>query len=297
MIASSDRLQFHYFFRDTTHSIDAILRNECEKEILSIFEEISKTLDLDIQLETMPPLEGGFIETWKFLGKNSGQISLIISIATMILSRFPAENKKLTDLQIENLRLDNDIKRKELEKLNLDFIQDEKDIDEKKLKDSLELVKKNYKVSWSKSNLYKKLDKYPKVESIEIQRAKDESPIGKPRKVPKNKFSEFILLSDDLPPKELDKAVIDIIAPAVKKGNFRWKGFYKKEIINFVMDDVNFKNHVMQGNEVFSNYYSIEVEMKQDQRIDSDGSVKTTKTTVKKVFATIENGKREEFNV
>ncbi len=39
----------------------------------------------------------------------------------VIISRFPVENKELTQLQIENLKLDNEIKRKELEKLNLDF--------------------------------------------------------------------------------------------------------------------------------------------------------------------------------
>ena len=33
LIEKSNSLQFHYYFRDDSHSIDSILRNECEKEI------------------------------------------------------------------------------------------------------------------------------------------------------------------------------------------------------------------------------------------------------------------------
>lgn len=111
VIEKSDRLEFHYFFKNESHTIDSILRNECEKEILYIYKEIASTLGLQLNLETLPSEEGGFKETWKFLGKNSAQITLIISIAAIIISRFPVENKELTKLQIENLKLDNEIKK------------------------------------------------------------------------------------------------------------------------------------------------------------------------------------------
>ena len=103
----SNRLQLHYFFTDKSHSIDAILRNDCEKEILNVIKDISETLSLSVQIETLPAEEGGFKESWKILGKNSVQITLIVSIAAIVMSRFPAENEELTELQLENLRLDN----------------------------------------------------------------------------------------------------------------------------------------------------------------------------------------------
>lgn len=155
LIERSNRLQFHYYFKDDSHTIDSITRNECEKEIILIYTEIARTLGLDLNLESLPSEEGGFKETWKFLGKNSVQITLIVSVAAIIISRFPVENRELTKLQIENLQLDNEIKRKELEKLNLDFIQED-ELDQQKIVDSVELVNKNYKISWRKSNLYKK---------------------------------------------------------------------------------------------------------------------------------------------
>jgi hypothetical protein len=295
MVESSNSLQLHYFFKDESHTIDSILRNECEKELLYLFKEISETLGISVHLETEPAEEGGFKETWKFLGKNSIQITLIISIAATVLSRFPVENKELTQLQIENLKLDNEIKRKELEKLSLDSLQDDKDLTDDKLKDSINLIVKNYKISWRKSNLFKKLNGYPKVDSIEIQRFKDKLPVGPPRKISRNRFQEFILKSDDLPNLESEKVIIDVISPAIKSGNFRWKGFYNNEIINFEMNHNQFKTHVLRGNVHFSNTFSIKVDMTQVRKIDHDGNIKATNTIVNRVIATIENGIEKEF--
>ncbi|MEQ8475272.1 hypothetical protein [Fulvivirga sp.] len=296
MIESSNKLQFHYLFKDDSHSIDASLRNECEKELLHLFKDVAESLRLDIRLETLPSQEGGFKDVWKFLGKNSVQITLIISITTIVLSRFPAENEELTKLQIENLKLDNELKRKELDKLNLEFLQEDKDLDDDKLKDSVELVNTNYKISWRKSNLYKKLQNYRKVEAIEIQRFNNEIPINPPRHIPRKGFHNFILKSDDLPDLIITKAEIDVISPTIKPGKFRWKGFYNTEIITFEMNDFAFKNQVLHGDIHFSNTFSIEVEMTQKRKIDQDGSVKVTNTYVNRVIATIEYGKRTEFN-
>ena len=292
IIEKSDSLQFHYYFKDESHSINSILRNECEKEILYIFKEVSDTLGLELILETLPTEEGGFKEIWKFIGKNSGQITLMVSISALILSRFPAENKELTKLQIENLKLDNELKRKELEKLNLDFIQDSDQIEQKTLIDSIELLKKNYKISWRKSNLYKKLEKYNKIDSVEVVRFRHDKPVGKPRNVPRKKFTKFILTSDELPVLNVENVIIDVISPALKSGNFRWKGFYNREIINFLMDDNDFKSKVLNGEVHFSNKFSIEVVMTQNRKIDQDGNIKVTNSIVNKVISSIEDGNR-----
>lgn len=295
IIERSNNLELHYFFKNNSHSIDSILRNECEKEILFIFKEVSDTLGLQLNLETLPVEEGGFKETWSFIGKNSVQITLIVSVAAIIISRFPVENKELNELQIENLKLDNEIKRKELEKLNLDFLQDDKELNQQTLIDSVELVNKNYKISWRKSNLYKKLNNYQKIDSIEVLRHQDEKPIGNPRKIPRKEFSKFILRTDELPKLELENAFIDVISPAIKRGKFRWKGFYNNEIINFLMDDLEFKSQVLKGDIHFSNKFSIEVEMTQDRKINHDGNIITTNSIVHKVIASVEDGKRIEY--
>ena len=295
IVEISNGIQFHYYFKDESHSINSLLRNECEKEILHIFKEISETLNLELEIETLPPEEGGFKEKWILLGKNAAQISLIVSVAAIIISRFPVENEELTNLQIENLKLDNEIKRKELEKLNLDFIQDEDKISVETVKDSVELSNKNYKISWRKSNLYKKLNNYNKLDSIDILRLRDDKPVGSPRAVLKSEFSNFILKTDELPNLEVKNAKIDVISPAIKRGKFKWKGFYKNSIINFLMEDYDFTFKVLNGNILFSNKYSIEVDMLQERKINNDGNVIVTNTIVKKVNASIEGEKRIEY--
>lgn len=295
MVEGSNGLQLHYFFNDETHTIDSFLRNECEKELLFLFKEIAETLELPLKLETEPTEEGGFKEIWKFLGKYPNQITLIVSVAAMVLSRFPVENKELTKLQIENLRLDNEIKRKELKKLNLENLNEDDELSDDLVKDSINLVNKNYKISWRKSNLFRKLNNYQKVDSIEIQRLKDKSSVGPPRQVLKSNFEKFILKSDDLPNLELEGATIDVISPAIKSGNFRWKGFYNNDIITFEMNDSQFRNHVLRGNVHFSNTFSIKVNMTQIRKIDQDGNVKATNTMINRVIATIDSGIEREF--
>ena len=294
-VEKSNKLSLHYYFKDESHSIDSLLRNECEKEILFMLKDISETLNLKLKLETLPPENGGFVETWKFIGENSPQITLLVSIATIIISRFPVQNKELTKLQIENLKLDNELKKKELEKLNLEFLQDENDISKELIKDTVNLVNKNYKVSWRKSNFYKKLNSYPKIDSIELMRYDDNSPVKTPRKINKSEFSSFILNSDELPSTEQERAIIDVISPSLKPGKFTWKGFYNKEIINFSMDDFGFKEKVLNGKIHFSNRYSIEVQMTQERKINKDGNIVVTDSIVHKVLASIEGDKRIEY--
>jgi hypothetical protein len=255
------------------------------------------TLGLSIRIETEPSAEGGFIETWKFLGENSVQITLIVSIAAVIITRFPVKNEELDELQIENLKLDNEIKRLELEKLNLEFLKNDDDLDENKLIDSIELVVRNYKTSWRKSNLFRKINGYSKIDSIEIQRLRDKDPVGPPRKIPRSEFRKYILKSDSLPQLSVENAIIDVIAPAIKSGKFKWKGFYNKEIITFEMNHHKFKTHVLRGDVHFSNTFSIEVDMIQDRKIDQDGNVIVINSKVDRVIATIENGERKEFEI
>ena len=295
LVEKSNSLQFHYFFNDESHSFKSILRNECEKEILYVFLDIAETLGLQLELETLPTEEGGFKEFWKFLGKNSSQITILVSIAAIIISRFPVENEELNKLQIENLKLDNELKRKELDKLKLDTLEENSEISQKVIVDCVELVNRNYKVSWRKSNFYKKINSYLKIDSIEILRFDDKLPVGLPRNISKREFSNFILNSDNLPQLDLDSATIDVISPAIKRGKFKWKGFYNNEIINFTMNDSEFLSKVLKGDIHFSNRYSIEVEMTQERKINQDGNVAITNTVVHRVIASIESENRIEF--
>lgn len=294
LIEISNGLQFHYYFNDDSHSINSIFRNECEKEILLIVKEISETLGLQLEILTFPTEEGGFKEKWKLLGKNAPQITLIVAIALGVLSRFPVVNEELNALQIENLQLDNELKRIELDKLKLEDLKEDSILTHKTVSDSINTVNKNYKISWRRSNLYKKLDGYPKVSHIDVSRLQDNEQVGSVRTVQKNEFSKFILRTDELPSLKLERATIDVAAPAIKR-KFRWKGFYNEVVINFLIEDFEFNNKVFSGQMHFSNRYSIEVEMTLERKINQEGNIVITNAVVHKVFAAIEGENKIDY--
>lgn len=289
MLSKSNQIEVHYFFTDNSHGFDALVRNECEKELLNLYHDVAKTLDFKLLVQSEPPKDGGFIELWKFIGENPNQVTLIVSAIAIILSRIPVENKRLTQLQIENLELDNELKRTELKDLKLKT-KTENEIDEILIKKVVELLLLNYKIVWRRSNFYKKLSHYKRIYKVSNQRLSDGEPIGKDREVSRNEFYNFVLSSDDLPQNEIEEANIDLISPVLKTGNFFWKGFYNNTIINFEMIDPAFKSMVQQGQILLNNKVVLNTILLQNRKIDENGQIKVIKSSVSLVIKFYVNG-------
>ncbi|MBY8962944.1 hypothetical protein KJK34_09305 [Flavobacterium sp. D11R37] len=288
-VLKSNEFQLHYYFSDDTHGFNAIVRNECERELLNLYYDIAKTLDLKILVQSEPPSEGGFIEIWKFLGENVNQITLIVSAIAIILSRKPVENKKLTQLQIDNLELDNELKRNELRELKLKSLSEE-EIDDKLIIKVVELLSLNYKIIWRRSNFYKRIIQYKRIHKISAQRLYNYEPVGADREIKREKFHNYILLTDELPENHIEEALIDLISPVLKSGNFLWKGFYKNEIISFQMQDNYFKSMIQNGEMILNNKVAINTVLVQNRKIDENGHIKVTKSFVKLVIEYSING-------
>lgn len=287
MIRQATKIELHYFLRDETHTMNAFTRNECEKELLTIFKEVIQSLDIDIDVESEAFKEGGLKEIWKFLGKNGVQITLVLTVFGLILSRIPIENKELVKLQIENLELDNELKRQELKKIK-NVVKSEEELTNEVLERVLEILDKDYKIVWHKSNFYKKLNFYPKVTKLTTQRLNEQNePVEDERTVDRSQFGNFILRSDRFPPNIDEEAVIDIISPVLKKGNFNWKGFYKGDIINFEMNDPTFKSSVLNKEIEFINGTAIKCILQQNRKIDETGIVKVVQNKVLTVIEII----------
>lgn len=267
--------------------MNAFVRNECEKELLTIFKEVILSLDIDVDVESEAFTEGGLKEIWKFLGKNGVQITFIVTVFGLVLSRIPVENKELVKLQIENLELDNELKRQELKKIKNE-VKAEEELTGEIVERVLEILDKDYKIVWHKSNFYKKLNLYPKVIKLTTQRLNEHNePVEEEQTIERQQFGSFILRSDTFPPNIDEEAVIDIISPVLKKGNFSWKGFYKGEIINFEMSDQDFKDSVLNKKIEFINGTAIKCVLQQNRRINETGLVKVVQSKVLTVFEVI----------
>jgi len=282
-ISKSNKLEAHYFFSDESHGFDAVVRNECEKELLQIYHEIAKALDLKLLVQSEPPKDGGFVEFWTFLGQNTSQITIIVSAVAIILSRRPVENKKLTQLQIENLELENELKRNELRNLQLKTLKGD-ELNDKLIINVVNLLSLNYKIIWRRSNFYKKMLEYRRINKFSSQRFLDETPIGQERQIKRSDFPNFILSTDELPDNEIKEAEIDLISPVLKSGNFLWKGFLKNQIVPFEMQDNPFKSMIQNGEMMLNNKVTINTLLIQKRKIDENGLIKITKSIVKLVI-------------
>lgn len=287
MTVPANKIELHYFFKDETHTMNAIVRNECERELLTIFKEVISSFEIEVEIESEALSEGGLRETWKFLGKNGVQITLILTVIGLILSRIPVENQELVNLQIENLKLDNELKRQELKSIKKDLKSNE-DLTEEIVEKVMEILDKDYKILWHKSNYYKKLNFYPKVIKVTTQKLDENNkPVEKEKTILKNEFGNFILRSDSLAPSVDEDAIIDIISPVLKKGKFSWKGFYKGDILNFEMSDSEFKSLVLNKKIEFVNGTAIKCILHQKRKIDETGLIKIVHNKVLTVFEII----------
>lgn len=289
MITPSDKLELHYYFSDNSHSMNATIRNECERELLLILKELIFSLDVEIEIDSEAFLEGGLKNWWKAFGKNSAQITLILAVLTVILSRIPVENKELVKLQIENLKLDNEIKKNELKKIKQEVKTDE-DVTNEIVEKVIEKLDNDYKIIWHKSNFFKKLNFYLKVDKISTQLLDNNNkPTNPERTVFRNQFPLLIVHSDRFPPFIDDEALIDIVSPVLTKGNFQWKGIYKGQVLSFEMKDKDFKNSVLNIQVEFVNGIAIKCVLQQNRKIDEVGIIQTVNSQVLTVLEIVES--------
>ncbi len=287
MIIQGNKLELHYYLHEDSHSINAFIRNECEKELLSIFNEVIASLDLKIKIESEAFKEGGLRETWIFLGENSVQLMLVLTIVSIILSRIPIENRELVMLQAKNLKLDNELKRLELQKIKKE-VSSEEEISPDVIDRTIKILDNDFKITRHKSNFYKKLNADQKVTKFSTTKLDNQSkPIDQEITVDRSQFKNFILHSNELPPNIDENASIDIISPVLKKGSFKWKGFYKGEIINFEMKDQIFNESVLSKSIEFINGTTIKCVLHQKRKLDDTGLEKIYKNKVMTVFEVI----------
>ena len=276
MITSHDqnvaKFELHYFFYDQSHSMDAIVRNKCEYELLAIFREVADSLEIKIDLESEALSEGGLKEVWNFIGKNAPQLTLVLLAATLILSRVPTTNERLELLKETELNLSIEEKKLNIEKLKKEIENsDSEKIDIDKLS---EIINDYLKTRKHKSNFYSHLMSCSKVSQISTKGLDENYEEIIPEKIVERKdFYKFILQTDELPPEIDEEAIIEIISPVLKSGNYKWKGLYDNEPISFYMKDKDFKTSIIRDGIKFKNGTIIECVIEKSRKIDNTGEI------------------------
>jgi hypothetical protein len=188
---------------------------------------------------------------------------------------------KLIDKWFENTELE-DLQKQKL-KLEIKELKDKAAKTEDELHENATIKKK-------KSNFYENLNKYPKVNKVSfslVDRTKKQ--VLEEKSVLRSNFKDFILATDEIEPLEIEEALIEIIAPVLKKGRYKWIGIYQGEPIAFSMNSSEFKEKVQYGQVEFKNGFSINCNLQIKRKLNSEGSIHDVSYEVIRVNKYFEN--------
>lgn len=271
----AEKLEFHYFLENNSHSMDAGVRNKCEAEALALFKEIAATLDIQVIIESVAHQEGGLKEIWKFIGKNNNQLTFLVAIIVLIFSRIPTSDPEQDRLTKELTRLSIEEKTLAIEKLKKEL--DSNEVNYEVLDSASTAIDENFRVAVRKSNFYKNLVNCRKVSGVGFSSLdKDSNPIDHEKYVPRPDFRKFILLSDTLPIEVVEGAKVEIVSPVLREGNYHWKGIYEGVSISFIMSDEEFKNSVLREEVTFQHGSFIECVLNVHKKFNEVGDVVIT---------------------
>ena len=119
-------------------------------------------------------------------------------------------------------------------------------------------------------------------------------PITDERIVLRNNFRNFIIHSHNLTPITIDDALVEIIAPVLKEGRYKWKGVYENEPISFSMNDKYFNLDVLNEVISFKHGTTIECVLLIHQKLDETGEIQITGHSVSTVIRKIDSGEELE---
>jgi hypothetical protein len=276
----ANKLELHYYFdvSDNSHTMNAFVRNRCEFELLQIYTELQKELELDVKIETEAFEEGGLIEVWTFLADNAIQITLLLTALSQVISRIPLKKSKLEEkdlkLSIEERKLKIKALKKELKG---------KEPEQITIQNLNLIIDSNPKILKHLSNYYKQLYNYPKVKKISTTKLSViKTKVEESKFIARTEFDKFVIESDELKSEIDETATIEIISPVLKKGKYKWKGVYGKigEAVDFYMKDKIFKQSVIAEGIEFKNGTFIDCILEKSRKINEIGEIYTSAYSV-----------------
>jgi len=305
-------LETHYYFYDNSHTMNAFVKNRCDRALLAIIEESSKELGLQnsLAVEVVPLSEGSLVEWVEFIlsptgaittaGASAAILSFFIDTMCLIRSRKPPSVPE-TALDIESKNLDIEKKKLEIKLLQKKLVDtqgseqannedntEEFDTDIDDLKEvAYEVLINNYKIRKNISVFYENLIEYPKVEAVGYTTYdKNHEVVISEMKVDRSEFDDFIFDLTEF--EEVDyNAKIHIFSPNLDKGRHKWRGLYEKEnkVIEFSLNDKEFKNDVESGTIIFKNGSMIKAELAIKIKIDMSGNETSRSYAVNEVIS------------
>lgn len=295
------QLHLHYYFDDKSrHSLDAFIRNENEKDLLLVLKQTCELFGVSgTVIEIVPPVDGGLKDKYQIIIKKTfkyGQF-LLIAFTAYWTYRGAMSQIEVNDVDIQLKKIELKEKLKQIEQDSLSKVQ-EKKLTNEIVEIAVDTLSKDYKARLHRSNFYSRTHKVPTIISKVSAQTLDgnEKPLEKEKIVQRIDFKDFILKNDSIAPIIDDNAIIRIIAPVVDGGNYKWKGWYKADEIDFTMSDLKFRQDIQLGKVEFTGGSTIECVLQIKRKIDeSTGEIRSGAKNVLRVKAHTLNDVRTEF--
>lgn len=292
-IFKGNTIEFHYWFNDDSHTMNAIVFNKCEYEFLGIVKEIAQKLKIELDVETEPLQEGGLRSLFKFSSKdkNTLKVGVMLYLVTNVFGTpLTTTIEELTRMAIQSVFESEEVKllkeQKQIAELKYDIAKIEAETEKLARCIDENIVKKK------RSNYYESLSTCNKINKVSVSitdSTKSNSYYQK--EVNKNEFSNYIMTSDDTEPDNDENAIIEIISPVLKKGKYKWTGIYNGDAIIFKMKSNEFKTLVQTGQIQFKNGSSIDCHLVTNKKINAEGEVYVSSYEVVLVNNYFENDK------
>lgn len=288
------KLQFHYWFTDKSHTMDALIHNKCERELLELTKAVAKICTANIIMETEPSGKGG-LKNWltitaKSPKKTSATKIMLINAVVAAYVVTPNQTSISTAYDALPDKFFSELADAQREQLQQEFNQLKSVFSNLlPLFDASGVLKKR------RSNFYGLLRNYQKVKSISVALTNEtKKPITEDVLIAKERFKGFVVSSNAVAPELVEHAQIEIISPVLTKGKHRWRGVYKSEPISFVMKSDDFMTMVQSGKVEFKSGSSISCTLQIDKKINGVGVEKIIGYTILDVGSYSENGKTIE---
>jgi hypothetical protein len=290
------KLQIHYWFSDRTHTMDALVNNKCEREVLEIAKAVAKLCGVSISIETEPSGKGG-LKSWLTLAAKSQKKTSAIKIdlvntlvaASLVTEGF-TEAEHFIETLFRNALVDQDphysqqpLMQQHIEKLKTEVIV------------HLPLVEQNGVIKKRKSNFYQLLHNCKKVKGISaglIDSAK--KLITDEQMVARDRFKAFRVSQVSTLTYLVETAMVEIVSPVLVIGKHKWKGMYNGESISFTMKSDEFLTLVQSGKVEFKSGTCMNCRLEIEKKVNSAGIEKVTGYSIVGVNSYSENGKITE---
>lgn len=291
------KIFFHYHINDNLHSMNAIVRNKCEYQIIEMLNELFYSYSIFFEIDIEAKTEGGIIDYINVRAINHQSVQTICAVltvfltgATLIHTLLPDEEKAL---RVELLKLQ--IKKEkgseaEATSATTDFekTQDINDQYEISAYEVIQQIENNKSMLLRRSNFYEQLSSDPRVYKFSsgIYKSNFE------HEVPSSSFPNLIVKRPEKKEEKFELASIALISPVFKRRKYKWKGIYENNVISFKVLDKDFNKLVRANGFPFNNDDLLECSLEIKGEVDFSGDWINKEITVTKVHYVVKDGVR-----